>query len=182
MTFHRHRLSSLVYEGKCRQHLSIHKFVDPHCRLTIILIPTTMQSLLEYEAEERHYQSLTAAGDPPVEGMTSLPSVDPPLLTMRYTVSADTDVTPAPPSYTAEATPTPWVSHPPLPAEPEAACDVSLDSIPEDAATSSSLGLSASPSTQPIIIEEPTDSETETSPVHDSGTTPNRVLVDFLCP
>ncbi|KAM5544822.1 hypothetical protein V8D89_001720 [Ganoderma adspersum] len=70
-----------------------------------------MQSLLEYEAEERRYQSLAEAEDEGVE---------------------DTDVTPAPPSYAAEATATPWVPREILPPNSEVAFGIALDSIPED--------------------------------------------------
>ncbi|KAI1792138.1 hypothetical protein LXA43DRAFT_362118 [Ganoderma leucocontextum] len=99
-----------------------------------------MQSLLEYEAEERRYQSFPTV-EVTVEGIV------------------DTDETPSPPSYTAEATTTPWIPHEFLPQDSEVACGVPLDSIPED------------------VLGAPTDYET--SAVHDSDLDSEGTLADM---
>lgn len=70
----------------------------------------------------------------------------------------DADVAPAPPSYTAEATATPWVSHGLLPPDFEVAGGIALDSP----------YIMSSPHAQAEeMLEAPIDNEP--SVVHDSG-------------
>ena len=85
----------------------------------------------------------------------------------------DTDVGPAPPSYTAEAPATPWVSLEILPPDSEEAFGIALDSIPEDDTPPGSPLLVVS-SPAPLadaetFPEAPAEYSLESSTFSDSG-------------
>ena len=145
-------------------------------------LPLVMQSLLEYEAVARCFQSLAEVEDEGVEG-TTFPSE---LFTQSYVFDSllfwslicmilfiDTGVSSAPPSYTEEAAGTPWVSCEILPPDSEAAFGIALDSIPEDDTPPGSPLLVVS-SPAPLADAEtlpgaPVDYRIESSTFSDSG-------------
>ncbi|PIL28136.1 hypothetical protein GSI_09787 [Ganoderma sinense ZZ0214-1] len=134
-----------------------------------------MQSLSEYEAEERRYQSLVEAEDQGVED-------DVPVLILFYPGPwPDIDSTPAPPSYTAEDTATSCNLYPSLLApDSEMACGVQLDSIPEDDTPPGSqyhMPVMSSPlGTQPNIFEPPAEYE---GPVQESDLDSDGTLAEL---
>lgn len=144
-------------------------------------LPLVMQSLLEYEAVARCFQSLAEVEDEGVEG-TTFPSelftqsclrFAALLITLFMILFIDTDVSSAPPSYTEEAAGTPWVSREILPPDSEAAFGIALDSIPEDDTPPGSPLLVVS-SPAPLadaetLPEAPVDYCLESSTFSDSG-------------
>lgn len=90
----------------------------------------------------------------------------------------DTDATPAPPSYTAEATVNPWVLHDYLPSDSEVAYGVGLDSIHklEDAACSDSQEYRRIFSSSTPLVHEEGIPEAPPPAFRDSGESRNQTV------